>query len=201
LYYWWLDIRLSSVYSLRSIVVSMHIELAWSTKKVVVSLGEAINLLCSVPAQHEPLSVITKYFTYSLDVFINIPPKRARNTVAYVSRMCDPTLPMNYERECKCIHPSPSPAILKHSSVGPWGFIRRFIARVLGAFHTNPLTGTNFGAYDSEATACRMSASVQSPVELPVDARLSASHMWYSGTRNDRYTGRYFTNFSFYVPL
>ncbi|EGI62133.1 hypothetical protein G5I_09538 [Acromyrmex echinatior] len=73
----------------------------------------------------------------------------------------------------------------------PWGFIRRFIARVLGAFHINPLTGTNFGAYDSEATACRMSASVQSPVELPVDARLSASHMWYPGTRNDRYIGRH----------
>lgn len=33
-----------------------------------------------------------------------------------------------------------------------------------------------------------MSASVQSPVELPsVDARSSAPHMWCSGTRNDRY--------------
>lgn len=49
----------------------------------------------------------------------------------------------------------------------PWSFIRRFIARVLGASHTNPLTDTNFGAYDSEATVCRMSAPVQSSVELP----------------------------------
>lgn len=57
----------------------------------------------------------------------------------------------------------------------PWSFIRRFIARVLGAFRTNPLTSTNFGAYDSEATACHMNASVQSPVELQsVDARSSA---------------------------
>lgn len=70
----------------------------------------------------------------------------------------------------------------------PWSFIRRFIARVLGAFHTNPLTGTNFGAYDSEATACRMSAFVQSPIELPsVDARSSAPYTWCSRTRNDRY--------------
>ncbi|TGZ32355.1 hypothetical protein DBV15_07208 [Temnothorax longispinosus] len=91
--------------------------------------------------------------------------------------MCGPTLPMNYERECKCIRrPSPTPGNTEAlSGRSPWSFIRRFIARVLGAFHTNPLTGTNFGAYDSEATACRMSASVQSPVELPsVDARSSA---------------------------
>lgn len=73
-----------------------------------------------------------------------------------------------------------------------------YCARPRSVSHTNPLTGTNFGAYDSAGrphTVAR--AHVQSPVELPpVDARSSAR---YGRGRATIDTGRYSTNFSFYV--
>jgi len=133
----------------------------------------AVNLLCSVPTamNHYPLLRNT---LRTPPVFISVPErnrqKRAWNSGGIHFHACaDKQSATNYGRAhanahlrlrvCRAI-----PKHFRGSEYPPWSFIRRFIAHVLGAPHTNPLTGTNFGAYDSEASCMPYECTFNLPV-------------------------------------
>lgn len=121
------------------------------------------------------LSVITKYFTYRPDIFISgrRPKHRgrmARNaarhmlpytyTIGELRARMKKRPPSSLVRLRRAIRRSISLAVLAKDSFYPTFYCAR--VRVLRASHTNPLTGTNFGAYDSErlhtvARACSIS--------------------------------------------
>lgn len=169
---------------------SMHIEFAVNKERHCTSPSAAINFLYS--GASPTIRYYEILYISSLDVFLLASYQNEQEIPRHTFHACaTPTIPKNYKRECKCIVLRLRPAISKYFGRSPWSFIRRFIARVLGAFHTNPLTGTRISEHMiPKRLHIAVWADVQSPVVLSlVDAWSSALYITRGHATIDRPEG------------